>query len=360
MTPSFRAFRSLLLGTALAATTDAAAQSIGNFHLPSNYLSRFNQVGLVVSTEAGYGIRYFPLPIEPDLRFSLVRHQNFWEYNLNTWANDTYFGIGMFNWYEAAPVGIPKVELTYTPWKGLQFSGMVQDFGGLLPYTTYAPFSKFSGGYAFTVWDGRIRVLNNVGLGFKSYTTKNDATGQYEVTRAVAAPFTQTEASGGYSQALNKQVDVRLNAAARLFTYPLQQRAEASVDLSPGISVRPFPGFSIDVSHFARYSMSPTDGLPLPDLGQCSYRIDGSDFCQYQSSNLTASYRFQNGNPEFGPGMLRTTLDRNWIGDYTYLRGEILFNFRVLPVLVGPSIGYQFGPNGTDSRWLFSLTSAGK
>lgn len=325
----------------LAATTAASAQSSG-FQLPRDYFDRFGSTTLTVSNETGYGVQYFPLPFEPDIRLSLVREPKYWIYNVSLRRNDTTFAFGVFDNGYTAPSGIPKLEVTHDPYKGLQFSAVVQHLDPILPVKSYDPFTKFTAGYAFTVWNDRIRILNNVGVGYKSIT--DDTT--YAVTQDIFAPYTESIIGGGYGQPIGDKMSVRLYATGRLYTFPLQGQYQASIDLSPGFETHPIPGLSLDLSHLERFA---TGSVPIGDL----------NLARYEESYATLSYRLP-GNPEFGVGMLRSRLTKNWIGNSgnTYLRNDVLFSVKALPALVGPSVGYLWSPNG--NSWLLSLAFAPK
>jgi len=334
-------------------STSADAQS---FKLPPNYFNRFSNTDVTVSNESGFGIRYFPLPTTTDIRLSLVKNPEYWEYNFSIYGKDTTFSAGVYGG------DIPSLAFVYAPAQGPQFSGAVQHFSGVLPYTAHHPFSYFSGGYANLILNGQARVINNIGLGFKTYTALNEKGDGYKVTGEAAKLFTESIIGGGTGKKLTDAVDVRFSGSARLYTFPMDQIWQASVDLMPGINIHPLPGLQIDVRHFARYAIGngPAGSVPLPNLSFCSYLIAGSGACQFQLSNAALSYRFQDTSSAIGLGMFRVRLERDWLADYTFWRNDVLLSTSALPVLIGPSIGYQFGPNSSTRRWLFSLSTAPK
>lgn len=330
--------------TTLALSVQAAAQTTGGLRLPPNYLSRFSSTELAATNDSGYGVRYFPLPIEPDLRLSILKAKDYWEYNISTRQKDTTFAFGVFNNGYTAAAGIPKFEITHDPYKGVQYSGVVQHLFGILPVKSYDPYSKFTVGYAFAVWNDRIRILNNVGVGYKTIT---DDAAPYAINKEIVAPFTQTEAAGGYSKPVTDKINVGIYTTARLFTFPMQGQYQASIDLSPSINVQVTPQFSVSASQLERFAVG---SVPISDL----------NYARYQESYATLTYRLPKDSPV---GMLRSRLTKNWVGDSgnTYLRNDVLFNVPQIPVLVGPSVGYQWG--GTSSavnRWLWSLSFAPK
>lgn len=313
--PLARLGTTLLLG-ALAAST-AAAQGTPSLKLPANYLSRFGSAELVVSSEGGYGVRYFPLPLAQDLRISLVKAPTYWDYNISTRANDTTLTAGVF-------YNVPRLEVTRDPYKGVQYSGLIQGKGRL---------SKVSGGYAFTVARDRVRVLNNVGVAIRP---------------TEAAVYTQSEVGGGYGKSFGK-VNTYLGSTARLYTFPLQKQLQGSFDAYASADVSPVRGLTLNASHFERFV---TGQVAVPDFG----------LGRYQESNVGVTYRLPGGSAPsgFGVGAVRSRLTHTWQNDYTSLRGDLLLNVDFIPSLFGPSVGYQWSPDGKDNKWLISLVTLPK
>jgi len=312
--PLARLGAALLLG-AFAAT--ATAQSAPSLKLPPNYLSRFGSTELVVSTESGYGVRYFPLMFNQDIRISLVKAPTYWDYNISTRINDTTLAAGVF-------YNTPRLELTHDPAKGVQYSGLLQGKGA---------YSKVSGGYAFTVAKDRVRVLNNVGVAIDPLN---------------ASFYTQSEVGGGYGKSFGR-VNTYVGSTARLYTFPVQKEAQASIDAIAIANVSPARGLTLDASHFERFVEGQV-AVPAFGLGR------------YQESNLGVTYRLPVGGtpPAFGIGAVRSRLTHTWQNDYTYLRGDLLLNVGFVPTLFGPSIGYQWSPTGKDDKWLLSLVTMPK
>ncbi|MFC0618848.1 hypothetical protein ACFFF0_12765 [Deinococcus budaensis] len=305
-----------LLLSALAAST-AAAQSTPSLKLPANYLSRFGSTELVVSTESGYGVRYFPLMFDQDIRISLVKAPTYWDYNISTRTNDTTLAAGVF-------YNKPRLEITRDPSKGVQYSGLLQGRGA---------YSKVSGGYAFTVSKDRVRVLNNVGVA---------------ITPTVAAPYTQSEVSGGYGKSFGK-LNTYVGSTARLYTFPVQKQLQGSFDAVAVANISPVKGLTLDASHFERFVGGQ---VAVPDFG----------LGRYQESNVGVTYRLPGAGAAsgFGVGAVRSRLTHTWQNDYTYLRGDLLLNVGFIPSLFGPSVGYQWSPTGKDNKWLISLVTLPK
>ncbi|MEF2278659.1 hypothetical protein V3W47_10130 [Deinococcus sp. YIM 134068] len=310
---------------ALALPTLAAAQSaspnlFGGLRLPANYMSRFSSTELLASNEVGFGVRYFPLPFDPDIRVSLARQPNYWEYNVSTRLNDTTLAAGVFNNGATAAAGIPRLEATRDPFKGTQFSGRLQGNGAS---------SRFTGGYAFTVASDRVRVLSNVGVAFQN---------------EVVAPYTQTEVGGGYGRSFGR-LNTGFSATVRAFTFPSQRQAQGSADFFVSANISPLRGLILDASQFERFAVG---SVPIGDLS----------YGRYEETNAAITYRLPVGStpPAFALGALRTRVTRDWTSKYTYLRGDVLFRVEALPTLIGPSIGYQWSPEGTPDRWLISVS----
>lgn len=300
--------------TALCLPTQAAAQT--GFHLPPNYLSRFSSTELLVSTSSGFGARYVPLPFTQDVRLSLVKGPTSWDYGVSTRMNDTTLVAGVF-------YNTPRLEVTHDPYRGFQYRGLIQGRGAT---------SFFTGGYAFTTLNNRVRVLNNVGVGFEG---------------AAAAPYTQTEAGGGYGRSFG-----RLNASfwttGRVFTFPVQRQAQGSLDFSVSASTTPLRGLTLDASHFERFAAGKAG------LGSLNYG-------RYEESNASVTYRLPMSAtpPAFTVGAVRTRLSRVWKGNVTTLYGDLLLRAEALPSMFGPSIGYQWAADGS-GKWLFSLAFMGR
>lgn len=308
-----------LAGAALLLSASAAAQtsSVLGLRLPPNYLSRFGSTELVLSSEAGYGVRYFPLMSPLDIRLTLVKAPTYWDYSVSTRLNDTTLAAGTF-------YNVPRLEVTRDPYKGFQYSGFFQGKD---------QYSRVSGGYAFTVAQDRVRVLNNVGVA---------------IAPTLAAVYTQSEVGGGYGKAFGK-VNTYFGSTARLYTFPMQKQMQGSFDAVAVASVSPLSGLTLDASHFERF-VGGKVAVPAFGLGR------------YQESNASVTYRLPVGAtpPAFTVGAVRSRLTRTWQNDYTYLRNDVLFRLDALPSLVGPSIGYQWSPKGDDNKWVFSLVTLPK
>lgn len=326
-----KGLRSLLTGAALLTSTalgQAVPTSFGGYSLPQDYFNRFGSTTIVASNytgSMGYGVRYFPLPIQPDIRLSLVKRPNYWEYGLYTRYNDTTFQVGRFDAGDTATIGVPRIELSRDPYKGTQFSAYIQD---------PAHVSRFSAGYATTVLNNRARLLNNVGVAFQ-----ND----------VIAPYTYSELSGGYSHAVNPKFRVGFWSTARAYTFPLQRSYEASADVTPNLWLNPVDGLELTASHLERFVVGSQPVTVIPDF----------DLARYRESNAALSYRFK-ATQDFSLNMLRTRVTRDWTNERTYLYNDVLFRFNALPVLIGPTVGYQWWKDTSSNRFLFGFSTAGK
>ncbi|WP_041227009.1 hypothetical protein [Deinococcus deserti] len=286
-------------------------------NLPPDYFSRFGGLQPVISNTEGYGVRYFPLPFRQDIRLSVVKAPTYVDVGVTARSNDTSFAIGRF-------YNTMTFEITRNPYKGVQFGGVVRDNGGL---------SNFSGGYAFTVLNDRVRILNNVGVAYKGDK---------------AAPYTQSEVSAGYGKAFGK-FNTYVAATGRYYLFPMQQQGQASVDLYAAVNVSPVRGLSLDASHFESFT---SGTVAIPDFGRG----------RYEGSTLSATYRLSSGWPSsvLGFGAVRTRVSRDWTNDYTYVHGDLFLRTDVLPAMVGPSIGYRFGPGNAEGAWLLSLVALPK
>lgn len=313
----------LALGTLASAQTAASTPAFG-VRFPADYLSRFSSIDPLLENSLGYGIRGFPLPFSQDIRVSLAKRPNYWEYALSTRYQDTLFAVGVFDNGSAATAGIPRAEITHDPFRGFQYSGRLQGNGA---------YSRFTTGYAFTVAGDRVRVLNNVGVAFQGDVT---------------APYTQTEVSGSYGKSFGP-LNLNFGTTARLFTFPVQGQLQGSVDLNVGGNVSLARGLTLEASQLERFAAGT---VAIPDL----------NLSRYRQTDAALTYRLPapTGPSAFSVGGVRTRVTRDWTNDYTYLRNDLLFRSDALPVLVGPSVGYQWGPTTATSAWLIGISFLGK
>lgn len=321
---------------ASAAVAPSHAQSAApdpfRFQFPAGYLGRLGgtegvvDFGGEITKVNAFGVRAFPLPTVQDLRVVLVKHNNYWEYNISTRIKDTTLLAGIVNNGDA-PAGVAKVEVTHDPFKGIQYGASIQGYQGN-PHI-----ARFNVGYASTIWQDRIRILNTVGISAEN---------------KLFAPYTFSQVNGGYGEPLGQQFNWRLDSTARLYTFPLNDKAQWSVDISPSLEYRPAAGVTLNLSHLERFAGGE---VALPSF----------NLARHEESNATITYRIP-GTPEFGLGALRVRGTRNWTSDYTYLRNDVLLNIKALPFLIGPSIGYQWGPakDGSASQMLYALVVMGK
>ena len=324
--------RALLLGTVFLGSVAqglALPKSFGGFNLPSDYFNRFGLTSVMASNypgAKGFGVRYLPIPMKAALRFSVVKRPTYWEYSVYSRYNDTTFQAGYFDAGDTAEHGVPRLEVTHDPYKGVQFGAYLQD-----PVRV----SRFSAGYASPVLNGRAHVLNNVGVAFQS---------------EVIAPFTYSQVSGGYSKDITPQFRVGFWSVGRLYTFPTHRSYEASLDVTPNLWFSPVRGLEVTAYHLERFVVGSQPVTTIPDF----------DLVPYHETSATASYRFKT-TQDFHLNMLRTRVTRDWTNERTYLYNDVLFRLNALPVLVGPTIGYQWWQNDTSSnRFLFGFSTAVK
>lgn len=308
---------------ALTLTASAAAQTgpLTALRLPANYSPRLGGVELVAGLDGGvsFGVRAFPLPLEQDVRLVLVRHPQYWEYGLSTRTSDTTLSAGVFDNGLNASRGIPRLEVRHDPWRGVQYTGLLQGSGY---------HSRFTAGYAFTTLGDRVRVLNNVGVAY-----------QGEVT----APYTQSEVGGGYERTFGK-VNVGFGSTARLYTFPVQKQAQGSVDFSVRANVTPVPGLTLAASHFERFVAGK---VAIPDFG----------LGRFQETNASVTYRLpvRDVASPLGVGAVRSRVSHYWQEDRTNLWNDVFFRVNALPSLVGAGVGYEWTRDGKGDKWLFGL-----
>ncbi|GAA5511793.1 hypothetical protein Dcar01_00506 [Deinococcus carri] len=322
MTMKIGAAALVLSAPAGAAAQDTAAPA-PLFRLPPNYISRFGGTETLADSATGFGVRGFPLPFTQDIRLNLAKRPNYWEYALSTRLNDTTFAAGVFDNGAAAKAGIPRLDVNHDPWKGVQYRGLVQGNGAS---------SRFTGGYAFTAFQDRVRVLNNVGVAYQG---------------TAVAPYTQTEVYGNYGRSFGK-VNASINSTGRVFTLPVQKEVQGSIDVTVAGNVSPVEGLTLEASHLERFTAGKI--TTIPDL----------NLARYYETNAAITYRLPVSEPnQFGVGAVRTRLTNN-SDKYTYWRNDVLFRAGNLPVLIGPSVGYQWSPAGTPNQVLFGVSILGK
>lgn len=297
---------------ASAQTAAPAAPPSTGFKLPPDYLNRFGSAQFVASTTDGFGVRYIPLPLPADVRFTLLRAPTYWDYGLSGQFGSLSAALGRFG-------NVPRAELTSAPGSGLQWSALVQ--GG----TSH---SHATVGYATQVWEGRVRFLNNVGVAQQGNVT---------------AAYTQTEVSGGYSRAYGK-VNTGLYSTARVYAFPTQGRAQGSADVTAVIGVPLAAGLNLDASHFERFAVGET---AIGDFG----------FGRAQSSNASLTYRLPPAEG-FGLGAVRVRAARDWLARSATADADIAFRIDGLPALMGGSVGYEwYETNASANRWRFALVA---
>lgn len=123
--------------------------------------------------------------------------------------------------------------------------------------------------------------------------------------------------------------------------------AQASLDLNLSANYSPMSGLVLEASHLERQAAG---SVPIGDFG----------LGRHHESNFNVTYRLAGLDTAFRLGAVRSRVTRNWTGDYTLLRGDVLLRSSALPSMIGPSIGYQWGPGGKDSHGLISLVALPK
>lgn len=317
----------LALGAAalLGLGSVADAQSL---NLSRTYLTRLGSVSVVASSTEGFGVRNFPLPTGEDIRFTVVRNTqyDYWDYGLTGQFKNLRAAAGVFS-------SVPKAELTYDQRDGMVGSVLIQGRN----YAGLAYHSHLYAGYSFTTDSNRVRILNVVGVAEQEVSRKGE--------KYVLAPYLRSEMTTSHSAKFGV-FNARLSTLGRLYAYPDQGTAQLSADVTPGVSVAPVPGLLLDASHLSRMV---TGTSPIRDF----------NLVNLQQSTLIATYRLPVGKtpPAVMLGGLRGRLVRNWTNDYTYAYGDVFIRLDALPVMLGPSIGYQWTPGGRTDKWVFSLVT---
>lgn len=296
-----------LTTTGLTLTGLAGAQTApGGFQLPPDYFGRFGSTQLVASTTDGFGVRYLPLPLKTDVRLTLVKAPTYTDYGLSAQLGSLYAAAGVF-------YNVPRAELTNAPASGLQWSGVVQ--GG-------ASHSHFSVGYATQVDGGKVRFLNNVGVAQQG---------------GVTAPYTQSEVSAAYGRTFDK-VNTAVYSTARMYAFPVQGKAQGSLDVTLALNAPLAQGLMLNASHFERVTVGE---VAIPDFG----------LGRAHSTSGDLTYRLPNA-PGFGLGAVRTRGSRDWTGRYSTVDGDVMFRVDGLPVLIGPSVGYVAYDAGAGTSYV--------
>ncbi|ALW89899.1 hypothetical protein [Deinococcus actinosclerus] len=292
--------------TGLASAQTAPPAPAGGFQLPPDYFGRFGSTQLVASSTDGFGVRYLPLPVKADLRLTLVKAPTYTDYGLSAQLGSLSAAAGVF-------YNVPKAELTNAPAAGLQWSGLVQGRGA---------HSHFSVGYATQVDGGKVRFLNNVGIAQQG---------------AVTAPYTQSEVSAGYGRAIGG-VNTGLSTTARLYAFPVQGKAQGSVDVNLALNAPLAQGLTLNASHFERFT-----------VGEVA--IADFNLARAHSTSGDLTYRLP-GQAGFGVGAVRARAARDWTGRYSAADGDVMFRVDGLPVLIGPSIGYVAYDAGAGTSYV--------
>ncbi|QLG09840.1 hypothetical protein HLB42_02950 [Deinococcus sp. D7000] len=306
---------SLAAGSTAGAQATSSDSSLFGLKFPSGYFSRFDRVEVLASNTDGYGARFLPVPVTADLRVTLVKTPTGLDYGVGSQLGNLNVLVGVFG-------GVPKAEMNQSLPSGFQWSGLVQGRGAL---------SRFALAYTHSGNEGRFRLLNAVGLAAEA---------------GVGAPYGYSEVSGFAPRSFGK-LNTAVGLTGRLYTFPLQMDAQASFDLSLSANYSPLPGLLLEASHLERGVAG-------------SVPIGGFGLGRVQESNFAATYRLAGPDTALRVGALRSRVARNWAGDRTTLLGDVLLRSSALPSMLGPSVGYQWGPGGQDGHWLISLVALPK
>lgn len=75
--------------------------------------------------------------------------------------------------------------------------------------------------------------------------------------------------------------------------------------------------------------------------------------------DFALSYKLPTTPSSFPLNTLRTRLHKHWTDQKTVVNADFLFTIDVLPILVGPSLGYQENGKNPDARgWFITFTTA--
>lgn len=301
-----KATASLILVSAASQLSPAVAQS---FHLPADYFTRFSSTSLVADSVMGFGVQSFPLPLPLDVRISLVKAPTYSTYGFDIRAKDTSIKAGVF-------YNNPRFELSYNPNVGGHY------VGAFLKDAAY-----FYGGHAFLILNDKARVVNDVGLVF--INNKGIPFTYHEVGTYLTKPV------GNFAGAIG--------ATSRIYVYPTERKYEWSNDVFVNGNYKMSDNLSIQGSHLARFVQGKGPAFNLGDI---------------QNTNVGALYRFADTGGALSLGSVNARYSRNWLNGNNFVVGDILLGSSYLPVLAGPSIGYEWTDDGQSKRWVFGLASA--
>ncbi len=313
--------RTLLATSLLGVLPAAGAQvtpggsSLFGLKLPPNYFNRFDRMEVLASNTDGYGARFLPVPVAADLRITLVKTPTAFTYGLGTQIGNLSVLVGVFG-------GVPRAEMNQSLSSGFQWNGLVQGKGAL---------SRFAVGYSHAGDAGRFRLLNAVGVAAAS---------------GVDAPYSYSEVSDFAPRSFGK-LNTAVGLTGRLYTFPLQMDAQASFDLNLSANYSPLPGLVLEASHLER---GVAGSVPIGDFG----------LGRVQASNFAVTYRLAGPDTALRLGAVRSRVARNWTGDTTSVVGDVFLRTSALPSMLGPSVGYWWGPGGKDGHWMISLVALPK
>lgn len=296
------------------------------FQLPANYLSRFSAVSVATGgSDEGFGVRGLPLPFKETVRLNLVRHTHYWEYVLSARVKDTTFTAGRVDDGETSRTGVLKAEVNHDPFAGWQWGALWQDGDN---------FSKVSAGYAWAAEQNRVRLAVQGGYGRQG---------------EVEAPYAVVDARLSDNANLpNKLGRATLTLSTRTLLVPTLGEVQSNLDVSGSVTVTPHKGFSVTGRHLERFV-----------LGEAAFA--DLDLDRYNVTSLSAVYRLP--APPQQPGIVGAVgglVQREWVDDSTTVRADLLFNVPGVPFMIGPRVGYRWGPTSAQNTWLFSIATLGK
>lgn len=321
-------------------TPGFSAQRLAALGLPPDYLGRFGGLSTLGDVDH-WGVRGFPLPLDQDVRLTVVRHPGYIEFGLQTRVQDTSLSLGSFENTDANPLGgVFRLEAIHDPASGPQVGVAVRGAGRV---------STFSLGYAQTY--GPARALFEAGYG---------------VQGGRRSPYAHLEVGAVAARSFGP-VSLVLAQTARAFVFP--EATQVSADLAGALTWRPDPAFTFSLSHFERVVGGEAT---LPGLALGRERRSNLDLV-YAPSRLSGpvnlaglEYHFErhwydpqpNRNElsgtlrlDFGALYLNVSPRYDFSLSELGLRGAALYRFSGFAV--GPLVEYAHSAGRT--RWSFGV-----
>lgn len=343
--------RPVILGLLLGSTAQAqglfglSAQDLSaQLRLPPDYFGRFGGLSTLGELDH-WGVRGFPLPLDQDVRLTLVRHPGYSEFGLQTRVQDTTLTLGSFENTDGAPAyGVSRLEAIHDPASGVQLGVAIRGAGRV---------STFSLGYAKAF--GPARALAEVG---------------YAVQGGLRSPYAHLEVGAVAARSFGP-LSLVLVQTARAFVFP--EGTQVSADLAGNLTWRPDPALTFSLSHFERVVGGPAtlSGLALgrerrsnldlvyapPGLGGpvnlagLEYHFERYWYDPRPSRNeLSGTLRL-----DFGAVFLKLSPRYDFSLRELGLRSALLY--RVGGFALGPLVEYVRTPDR--ARWSFGVAFAG-